>query len=175
MGPITTDARWSPGYGFSVFTFGAPIEPLVAAHFVWLHDRQPDNALSQRFDCEELECEVWTVDGVIHQVRCPLVCCLNGYNLIGTERQQIVDLLAPAEVSFEPDEPVSEEYPAVVWIVRCPELGFVGDMPVATNMLYCVDLFGSDIAHRRREAKLHGWLNDNDRLKPSLSLIGQDR
>lgn len=173
MGPMLTRADWRPGHGFSAFRFGESIAAHVNSGFISLDDRREISPPAlETYWCEELGCYVSAVNGVIHQVTCALVCSFKGFNLIGTERDRIIQLLAPSELTFQTltEAGVADDDP-LECVVGCRELGFLGEMPIATNMLYSVELFGTGADHWRRARSAMPVGNDNDVLSLPRSLL----
>jgi hypothetical protein len=141
------EAEWVPLRSFSVFEFGSHIDTYGNLADV----RRPGLDLPEslqskgggagRYFVEDLECDLLTHNGIIHEVRARFACLYNGFNLVGSKVAAALHILGQPQVVWsipDPEDPVSR-------IMEVPSMGLSMNIPNATGAVYSLALFGQSV------------------------------
>jgi hypothetical protein len=77
------------------------------------------------------------------------LCLYEGYNLVGMDRQRLLDLLQFANPEISYDYPHPED--ATQSVIAYAELGLMCRVPLATNFVCEVILTGAGYTHAKRQ------------------------
>lgn len=169
MGPVAMDAEWVPLNCFSVFGFGSPIDHYVensgcVSREEWKGTLPFERAVRGRYRCGDLDCWIFTVDGLINEFFTQTVCLYNGYNIVGSKVRAALDILEYPEIIWHvphPDDPMER-------LGEIPSMGLILDVPDKTGAIYSVVLRPHQAEYREREGRAKALMGNVTSIKGSF-------
>jgi hypothetical protein len=136
--PIELAPRWVPGVSYAIFEFGKPLAEEAARRFVtYCESHEPWLPESYSHWCEDLDCHIKIIAGIVHAVATSCVCQFDGFNMIGSDQSSVSSLLG-RDLEWRDLDGSLSEYADV------PDLGLVLEACINTTSITIATMTASD-------------------------------
>ena len=97
--PIVLDGEWIPLERYCHFEFGSKLDHRGSERYEGLRTRKPrhdpvrSRGVRARYVSDDLDCDLQTVDDLVHWITAREACLFHGFNLIGSKVEAVLSLL----------------------------------------------------------------------------------